>query len=55
MKKDSFFLEFIKSGPFIMLLILAILILTGILISNHHQNTIKMKEEVIYVAPTPKN
>lgn len=55
MKKDYFFLEFIKSGPFIMLLVLAILILLGILISNHHQNTVKMKEDVIYVAPKPKN
>lgn len=55
MKKNYFFLEFIKSGPFIMLLILTILILAGILISNHRQNIVKMKEEVIYVAPKPKN
>jgi hypothetical protein len=53
MKKDYFILEFIKSGPFIALLILAIIILMGILISNHKQTTIQMKEDVLYVAPKP--
>ncbi len=51
MKKDYFIIEFIKSGPFIALLILAIIILLGILISNHHQDTVHMKEDVLYVAP----
>jgi hypothetical protein len=55
MKKDYFILELIKSGPFVLLLILALIILLGITISNHHQNTVKMKEDVIYVAPKPKN
>lgn len=55
MKKDSFFLEFIKSGPFLLLLILAIAILLGIVISNHHKETVKMRENVLYVAPKPKN
>jgi len=54
MKKDYFILEFIKSGPFILLLILAILILVGILLSNRNENIVKMKEDVLYVAPTPK-
>ncbi|MGD0754825.1 MAG: hypothetical protein ABR927_07155 [Bacteroidales bacterium] len=54
MKKDSFLLEFIKSGPFILLLILAIAILLGILISNHHKEMVQMKENVLYVAPKPK-
>lgn len=54
MKKDYFILEFIKSGPFLLLLILAIVILLGIVISNHHRNTIKMKENVLYVAPKPE-
>jgi len=54
MKKDSFLLEFIKSGPFILLLVLAILILLGIVISNHHRDTVKMRENVMYVAPKPK-
>jgi len=55
MKKDYFILELIKSGPFLLLLILALLIVMGILISNHKSNTVKMKEDVLYVAPAPKN
>jgi hypothetical protein len=54
MKKNYFFLELLKSGPFLLLLILAILILLGIFITNRHQNTIQMKEDVLYVAPAPK-
>jgi hypothetical protein len=54
MKKDSFLLEFIKSGPFLLLLFLAIVILLGIVISNHHRDTVKMRENVLYVAPNPK-
>ena len=54
MKKDSFFLEFIKSGPFVLLLVLAILILLGIVISNHHRETVRMRENVMYVTPKPK-
>jgi hypothetical protein len=54
MKKDSFFLDFIKSGPFILLLVLAIVILLGIVISNHHRETVRMRENVMYIAPKPK-
>jgi hypothetical protein len=54
MKKDYFILELLKSGPFLLLLILAILIVLGIVISNHNSNTVQMKEDVIYVAPAPK-
>jgi len=53
MKKDYFILEFIKSGPFILLLILAILILLGIVITNMRQDKVQMKEDVLYVAPKP--
>ncbi|HOW40258.1 MAG TPA: hypothetical protein PL123_06915 [Bacteroidales bacterium] len=53
MKRNSFFFEFIKSGPFILLLVLAILILAGILISNHRQKTVQLKEDVLYIAPKP--
>lgn len=53
MKKDSFLLEFIKSGPFLLLLILAVLILLGVIITNHHRETVKMKENVLYVTPKP--
>jgi hypothetical protein len=55
MKKDSFFIEFIKSGPFILLMILAILIVIGILISNHKEKAVQLKEDVLYIAPKPKN
>ena len=56
MKKNSFIVELIKSPPFLMLLILAILITAGVLIANHveKQKVIKMKEEVIYVHPETK-
>jgi hypothetical protein len=54
MKKDSFLFEFLKSGPVRLLLILAILILMGILITNHHRAIVKMKEDVLYVTPKPK-
>lgn len=51
MKKDYFILELIKSPPFLLLIILALLILLGIVISNHNENTVQMKEDVLYVAP----
>jgi hypothetical protein len=54
MKKDSFFFEFIKSGPFILLLILAILILAGIMIANHKEKAVQMKEDILYIAPKQK-
>jgi hypothetical protein len=38
-----------------MLIILALLILLGIVIANRHKEVIQMKEDVIYVAPKPKN
>jgi len=55
MKKNSYIMEFIKSGQFLLLLILAILIFLGIAFSNRKKNVVKMKEEVIYVSPSPKN
>lgn len=54
MKKEYFIIEFLKSGPVLLLIVLALLITLGILISNHRKNIIQMKEEVIYVAPKPK-
>lgn len=54
MKKDYFFLELIKSGPFILLMIIVFLILLGFYISNHNKNTVVMKEDVMYIAPKPK-
>jgi hypothetical protein len=54
MKKDYFILELIKSGPFMLLVIIILLILLGVAISNRHEKTVQMKEDVIYVAPKPK-
>jgi hypothetical protein len=54
MKKDYFIIELIKSGPFILLIIIVLLILLGFYISNHNKDTVQMKEDVIYVAPKPK-
>jgi hypothetical protein len=53
MKKDYFIFELLKSGPVRLLLILAVLILLGILISNHHKAMVQMKENVLYVSPKP--
>ena len=55
MKKDYFIIELIKSPPFLLLLILAFLILLGIVIANHRQDRVIMKEDVLYVAPDPSN
>jgi hypothetical protein len=54
MKKDYFIIELIKSGPFMLLMVIVLLILLGIVISNRHQKTVQMKEDVIYVSPKPK-
>jgi len=54
MKKDYFIIELIKSGPFMLLMVIVILILLGIVISNRHEKTVQMKEDVIYVAPKQK-
>lgn len=55
MKKDYFILELIKSGPFILLMILVLIIVLAVTIANHNKNTVQMKEDVMYVAPKPKS
>ncbi|HKK43133.1 MAG TPA: hypothetical protein VJ963_12035 [Bacteroidales bacterium] len=55
MKKDYFIFELFRSGPFLLLLILGILIALGIILVNRHKETVKMKEDVMYVSPPPKN
>jgi hypothetical protein len=57
MKKNSFLLELIKSPPFLIFLVLAILITIGVLIANHIEKgkVVKMKEDVIYIHPETKN
>ena len=54
MKKDYFIIELIKSTPFKMLIVLALLILLGVVIANHKKDSVKMKEDVLYVAPQPE-
>jgi hypothetical protein len=54
MKKDSFLLEFLKSGPFLLLIIIALVVTLGVIIANHHKAVVKMRENVIYVTPKPK-
>lgn len=54
MKKNLFIVELIKSPPFLIFLILAMLITIGVLLSNHREKVVKMKEDVLYVAPDPK-
>ncbi|MDQ1296408.1 MAG: hypothetical protein QG611_386 [Bacteroidota bacterium] len=55
MKKDLFIIELIKSPPFKILIILALLILLGVFISNRKDRAVKMKEDVLYVQPKPQN
>jgi len=55
MKKDLFIIELIKSPPFKILIVLALLILLGVFISNRKERTVKMKEDVLYVQPKPQN
>lgn len=55
MKKNYFFLELIKSGPFLLLIILALLIILGVMISNRDKDSVQMKEDVLYVVPKTDN
>ena len=54
MKKDSFLLEFLRSGPFLLLIIVALAVTLGVILVNHHRAVVKMKENVIYVTPKPQ-
>lgn len=54
MKKDYFILELIKSGPFMLLVILVLIIVLAVTVANHNKHTVQMKEDVMYVAPKPK-
>jgi len=51
MKKNSFVIELIKSPPFRILLILALLIVIGVLIANRREKSIRLEEDVLYVQP----
>ncbi len=53
MKKNSFVIELIKSPPFIFFIVLATIIVAGLLIAQHRQKVIQMKEEILYIQPKP--
>jgi len=53
MKKNFFIIELIKSGPFRILIILALLIILGVIISNRKDKAVKMKEDILYIPPKP--
>jgi hypothetical protein len=54
MKKDLFIIELIKSGPFRVLIILALFIGIGVTISKCKEKKVLMKEDTLYVHPKPK-
>jgi hypothetical protein len=51
MKRDSSFIEFARSTPFLLLVILVLLVTLGIVLSQRRKSIVKMKEDVLYVAP----
>ena len=54
MKKDSFLLEFFKSAPFRILLIIGVLITIGVIFASRKEKKVQMKEDVLYIQPKPK-
>jgi hypothetical protein len=54
MKKDLFIFELIKSGPFRILMVLVLLIVSGVVISKCKEKKVQMKEDVLYVQPKSK-
>lgn len=50
-KKDNFIPELFKSGPFILLIFLALLIFLGMYLSNRQKDAVYMKEEIMYISP----
>lgn len=53
MRKNSFVLELIKSPPFIFFIVLAAIIIFGVMIANHREKVVQMKEDVLYIQPKP--
>jgi hypothetical protein len=54
MRTDNFFFEFIKSGPFRALIVLALIIALGVTISKCRERKVQMKEDILYIHPKPK-
>ncbi len=51
MKRNSFIIELIKSPPFRILIILALLIIIGVVIANRKEKAVRLEEDVLYVQP----
>jgi hypothetical protein len=51
MKRNSFIIELIKSSPFRILIILALLIIIGVVIANRKEKSVRLEEDVLYVQP----
>ncbi len=51
MRRNSFILELLNSAPVRILIVLALLIVIGVMIANHHQKVVKMKEDILYIHP----
>jgi tetrahydromethanopterin S-methyltransferase subunit C len=54
MKRNYFLIELIKSPPFLIFIILTLVIVLGVIIGNHKDKVVKMKEDILYVAPKQK-
>ncbi len=54
MKRNLFIVELIKSPPFLIFIILALLITIGVVLMNRKEKAVQMKEDVLYIAPKPK-
>jgi type III secretory pathway component EscV len=54
MKKNLFIVELVKSPPFLIFIILALLITIGVIMANRKEKVTQMKEDVLYIAPKPK-
>ena len=51
MNKNSFLVELIKSGPFKILIIIALLIILGVVLLNRKEKAMQLKEDVLYLPP----
>lgn len=51
MRRNHFIVELVKSPPFLIFIILALLITIGVVVANRKEKIVQMKENVLYVAP----
>jgi hypothetical protein len=54
MKRNYFLIELIKSPPFLIFVILTLVIVLGLIIANHKDKVVQMKEDILYIAPKQK-